>query len=654
METVNAIAKMKELIASINLADKAYYGDDAPIMTDKEYDALTDELKSLEKETGIVFANSPSKRVGGVNKTELGKVRHTRPMLSAKKTKSVDDVVLFAEGKSVVLSWKLDGLSLILRYENGVFKQALTRGEDGLVGEDVTHTVKYLRNVPKTAGKGNFEVRGEGVISWADYRLLNKDSSSGHPRSLAAGLVRSLTPDKGRLSHVDFRAFELITDESRKTKEEELDALAAEGFAVVDRITVAASAKAGELKKAVAGFIPERYLYPADGIIAEYNDLKYGKSLGATSHHENRMLAYKWDDSEYETVFRGVELSATRNGAVSITALFDPVVIDGSRVSRADLHSLGNFEKYEFGVGDVIKVYKANMIIPQISENLTRSGNYKIPDRCPCCGAPLEVRTSSGGARNLYCPNPECIARNAQKLARFCDRDAMNIEGFNATVLEKLMAYGLVKTFADLYNLKNRRADMLLIPGVGYGVCDKLIDAVEASRAATLSGFLVAVGIPLMGAAAAREIDEYFLGSWDDFENAVKSNFSLFHIAGVSEALDRNIKSWYKDENEAKLWRPVLKEIRLMSRLKTSATAAGPFSGANIVITGTVNNMPRKTLTEILTLMGANVSDSVSGKTDYLIVGETPGSKKLADALKLGTKIITREQFLKMLTGAEE
>lgn len=660
MEAKNNVARIKELIAILCDADKAYYGEDNPIMTDKEYDALLDELKALEASTGIVFANSPSKRVGGLNKGELKKVRHSKPMLSARKTKSVDDIVSFASEGDVMLSWKMDGLSLILRYEGGCFKQAVTRGEDGLIGEDITHTVRSLRNVPqKVSCKESFEVRGEGVVSWPDYQLLNRGNAPSHPRNIAAGLVRTMTPDRGSLSHMDFYAFELILpgDPSR-TREEQLDFLSVNGFDVVEHTLVRACSGESVLKGALSDFDPEKYSYPVDGIIAEYNDLSFGKSLGATSHHENRMLALKWEDAEYETVFRGVELATTRNGMITITAVFDPVMIDGSYVKRADLHSLSNFEKYHFGVGDTIKVYKANMIIPQISENITRSGTYRLPERCPCCGSVLEIKVSSGGIKNLYCPNEACIARNAQKIARFCDKDAMNMEGFNASVLEKLMAYGFVKTFADLYNLEKHRERILTTPGLGYGTYDRLVSAVENSRRCHLAQFLVAVGIPLMGPNNARAIDEYFLGSWDDFEKAIREEFCFFHIAGVSQALSKNIYTWYADEAEARLWRPVLKEITFINHAVKVGEAGNPFSNANVVVTGTVNGMNRKDITELLTLLGAFVSDSVTKNTTYLIVGEAPGTQKLSAALSYGTKIITEGHFAKMLgesdAGEEE
>ena len=655
MEGKNSVLRMKELIMQIGEANDAYYRDDDPVLSDREYDALMEELIELEKTTGIVFANSPTRSVGGSNKAELKKVKHTKPMLSARKTKSVDEIVSFAAESGIVLSWKMDGLTLVLRYKDGVFAQAVTRGENGLVGEDVTHTVRYLRNVPKKVKRRDtFEVRGEGVLSWSDFQVLNRKREQGHPRNLAAGIVRAVTPDKGALSHMDFFAFELIDPNDKSTtKTEQLDILTMNGFDVVEHVSLSAGSKKAKLKKALEAFDPKAYLYPADGIIAEYEDLDFGRSLGATSHHENRMIALKWEDSLYETVFRGVELATTRNGQVTLTAKFDPVLIDGTCVKRADLHSVSNFEKYNFGVGDTIKVYKANMIIPQIAENDTQSGTYHLPERCPCCGSKLELKVSASGVKSLWCPNEECIARNAQKIARFCDKDAMNMDGFTATVLEKLMAYGIVKSFADLYDLEKHREKIIQIPDLGYGTFDRLVTSVENSRRCHLAQFLVAVGIPFMGTNNARTIDEYFLGSWDDFEKAIKEKFSFFHIAGISQSLNQSIYNWYADEAESRLWRPVLKEITFINQAVKVGENGNPFSNANVVVTGTVNGMNRKDIRELLTLLGAFVNDAVTKNTTYLIVGEAPGAKKLATALSNGTTIITEGHFAKMLSECE-
>lgn len=650
METVNKISRMKELVTLLNEADVAYYRDDEPIMTDREYDALTEELKSLETVTGLVFANSPTKKVSGANKTQLQKVQHSKPMLSAQKTRSEDELCAFAAGQDVVLSNKLDGLTLVLRYRNGAFVQAITRGEDGIVGEDVTKTAVHLRNVPKKVPcKENFEVRGEGVVSWADFELLKRGNESTHPRNVAAGAVRAQTPDKGRLSHIDFVAFELIyADDESTTKCEQLEFLTKNGFFTVSYDLIAASRGEKAFREALKAFLPETCRFPVDGVIAEFNDLDYGRSLGATLHHENRMMALKWEDELYETVFRGVTAAVTRGGRITLTAEFDPVKIDGVMIHRADLHSLGTFENLQLGEGDKIKVYKANMIIPQIAENLTKSGKAKAPTRCPCCGEELQLRISDGGSRNLYCPNEDCTARNAQKLAHFCDSDAMNIRGMSALVLETLIAYGIVTNYADLYHMDRFRDRFLSIPGFGIGTYDKLQQAVEESRRCTLARFLVAVGIPRLSVSAALELDEYFEGSWVRFEKAMWDGYNFSMIAGVPYSLSERLHEWYADAEEEKLWRPVLNEITFSER-----TAAGedgnPFARAVIAVTGSVNGMNVAETEELLCTLGAVIDSGVTSKTAYLIVGSDPDSELLAKALENGCKIITESHLTRLL-----
>lgn len=649
----NSVLRMKELIKKITEADKAYFADDKPIMTDREYDAMVEELKKLETETGVIFAGSPTQKVPGEVKKGLQQVHHSKPMLSANKTKSEREFVEFAHGQDVVLSWKLDGLTLVLRYEKGRFKQAITRGSEGLVGEDVTHTVQYFRNIPhRVSSKDSFEVRGEGVLSWADFDIYSgRCAEQTHPRNIAAGAVRSLTADKAKCSHLDFFAFELISEHSFRTKTEQLDFLVAQGFATVPHQSILSTEGEEALRSAVENYLPEIYEYPVDGIIMEYDDLAYGRSLGATAHHENRLMALKWQDSLVETTFRGVELLTTRTGIVSIVAEFDPVSIEGNMVKRANMHNLGIFEKYQFGVGDTIQVFKANMIIPQVAENLTRSGTFKLPQYCPCCNEKLTVKVTSGGVRNLFCPNEECIARNAQKIARFCDKAALNIEGLSAVTLENLMARGWVKNYYDLYHLDRYRDEIVEAPGFGPASYNKLTEAVERSRDTTLSRVLVGIGIPMLGVQAARILEKYYQGSWDAFEKDAADGFLFSHIAGITHVLEQNIHRWYKNEAEARLWRPVLRELRIKAR-GSQLEAKGrvsTFYDMTIVVTGTLSNLTRKQVTEVLTLMGAHVSESVTASTDILIVGENPGGIKLSAAMKNGTRIITESEFADIL-----
>ena len=497
MANTNPVKRMKELIALIKEADTAYFKNDSPKLSDREYDMLVNELKDLEASSGIVFADSPSKRVSGETKKTLTTVLHTKPMLSANKTKSVAEVANFIGTQEALLSWKLDGLTLVLRYKNGILEKAITRG-NGSEGEDVTHTVKYFRNVPsKIPYRDYLEVRGEGVLSWADFEMLGKSMASGesHPRNLAAGIVRTSNADRGKCSHLDFIAFAIISDTEYTKKIDQLAFLSGLGFDVVPHKFVPCVRNQEEFQEVVDSFVPDAYGYPVDGLVAEYNDIEFGKSLGATAHHENKLIALKWQDELTETIFRGVELITTRTGTVSIVGLFDTVVIDGARIHRASLHNLSVFEKYKFGIGDKISVYKANMIIPQIAENKTQSGTFVLPKFCPCCGETLTVKYSMSGVKDLYCPNTECIARNAQKIARFCDKKAMNIEGLSAVTLEKLMAFGWIKNFYDLYHLDEHRESIANTPGFGISSFEKMWNAINASRKTSLGKFLLGVGI---------------------------------------------------------------------------------------------------------------------------------------------------------------
>lgn len=651
MEEKNSIARIKELIGLIGEADKAYYCDDQPIMTDREYDLLFEELRDLERSTGIVFANSPTGRVSGANNKGFREVKHTKPMLSATKTKNREEMIAFIAGRRCVLSWKLDGLTLVLRYNNGVLIQALTRGEDGLVGEDVTHTVRYLRNIPtKTTWKKDFEVRGEGVVSWADHAVICRNDSGSHPRNVAAGAVRSLTADKGRLSHIDFFAFDLILpgDESI-TKTEQLKLMSSLGFDVVEYISIPAGQEYTELCKKIDSFDPDQYRYPVDGIMAEYDDLKYGRSLGATGHHENRMLALKWEDIPVSTVFRKVDMHVTAGGRITLSAVFDPVMIYGTEVDRADLHSLSRFEELRLGTGDIIDVYKANRIIPQIAANHTQSGTYAIAERCPCCGHPLEIRLSSAGTRDLYCTNDNCIGRNARRIARFCDKNAMNISGFSAKMVEKLMSYGLVGSFDDLYRLKKHRDKLITLPGIGPELCEQMLEAVENSRYCYLYQFLNAVGIPGMGVSCAHTISEYFYGSWKKFEAAVTSDFNFCRIEGVTNELSGNIHRWYNSEDEQKLFRPVLEEISFMDDNPCRGMKETPFFNTSVAFTGKVGGMNRSEFMELLKTLGAHPQEKPDDQTDYLILGDDPSPSVLSEALRQGTRIITDSQFCRMI-----
>ena len=648
------LEQMRELIERLTEADIAYYKNDAPIMTDLEYDRLTEELAALEHDTGLVLSGSPTQKVSGEILESLAEVRHTKPMLSAGKTKSIEDLIRFAAGRAVLLSWKMDGLTLVLRYEYGKLKQAITRGREGIIGEDVTHTVRTFRNVPLTIPtKESFEVRGEGVISWESFHRINAslEEPYTHPRNLASGSTRKLDAGEASKRRLEFWAFELVSDHLEpESKLAQQQFLQRSGFSVVPYIFLDAGHSEQDIRDTVAGMEPKDFAYPVDGLVMEYEDLRYGKSLGATGHHENRLIALKWADELYSTRFRGVELATTRTGMVSITGLFDPISIDGTLVSRAYLHNLDIFYEFQFGIGDEISVYKANMIIPQIADNKTQSNTYMLPMTCPCCGKPLTVKYTSGGTRQLYCGNPHCAAKLVQKFAHFCEKTRMNIEGLSATTLEKLIGHGWVRNFGDLYELEQHREDIVRTEGFGERSFDRLQAAIEKSRRCTLAKFIAGLGIPMVGRHAGRDLDRYFHGSWAEFEAAILNGFDFTQLPDFGETMHNNIYTWYADAQEAKLWRPLLRKIQFETKenLTMETTMNNPFAGKTVVATGKLEHYTRDGIQEKLISLGAHPSGAVSKKTDYLIVGEKAGSK-LTKAQQLGVKTLTEQEFEDML-----
>ena len=648
------LERMRELINQLTEADIAYYKNDAPIMTDLEYDRLTEELTSLERDTGLVLSGSPTQKVSGEILESLAEVRHTKPMLSAGKTKSIEDLIRFAAGRAVMLSWKMDGLTLVLRYESGTLKQAITRGREGIIGEDVTHTVRTFWNVPLTIPtKESFEVRGEGVISWESFRKINAvlEEPYTHPRNLASGSVRKLDAGEASKRRLEFWAFELVSDylepESKLAQQKFLHR---NGFSVVPYLFLDSGHSEQDIRDAVAGMEPKNFAYPVDGLIMEYEDIRYGKSLGATGHHENRLIALKWADELYSTHFRGVELATTRTGMVSITGLFDPVSIDGTLVSRAYLHNLDIFDAFQFGIGDEISVYKANLIIPQIADNKTQSNTYVLPMTCPCCGDPLTVRHTTGGTRQLCCANPHCAAKLVQKFTHFCEKTRMGIEGLSATTLEKLIGHGWVRNFGDLYDLEQHHEAIIRTEGFGEKSFDRLQTAIEKSRHCTLAKFIAGLGIPMVGRHAGRDLDKYFHGSWAEFEAAIINGFDFTQLPDFGETMHNNIYTWYADAEEAKLWRPLLRKIQFETKenLTMETTMNNPFAGKTVVATGKLEHYTRDGIQEKLISLGAHPSGAVSKKTDYLIVGEKAGSK-LTKAQQLGVKTLTEQEFGDML-----
>lgn len=648
--------KMKTLIAQLLKANAAYYGEDDPIMTDLEYDRLYGELEHLEQETGIVLASSPTQRVSGEVLESLTAVAHTKPMLSAGKTKSTSEIFKFISGRKVVISWKLDGLTLVLRYEGGKLAKAITRG-DGLKGEDVTHTVRVMGNVPLTIPCTEpVEVRGEGVISWENFQELNETLGETYscPRNLAAGSIRKLDAKESKKRRVEFLAFDLISDHlGGNTKWENLRFMAQMGFTTVGYSILAENASQDAVEQAIALYRPEEYAFPVDGLIFEYDDLAYGQSLGATGHHENRLMALKWADTLYETVFRSLEVATTRTGMVSLTGVFDDVEIDGTTVNHAYLHNLDIFKQLALGPGDKISVYKANMIIPQIAENHTRSGGCPIPTICPCCGGMLMVHTSPGGTHQLYCENLDCPARLIRKFVHFCSKTRMEIEGLAKQTLETFVKRGWVKNFGSLYELEQHKADIVACPGFGEKSFARLQKAIDKRRTCTLNQFIAALGIPEVGRHAGRILNRHFGGSWDAFEQAIQNGYDFTQLEDFGKVMNDNIYAWYNNAEEAMLWRPALNHITFSKEdTVMSENTNTPFAGKTIVATGKLENYTRDGIQLKLLSLGAKPASSVSKKTDYVIVGEKAGSK-LTKAQDLGITILTEQQFEDMLAGKE-
>lgn len=648
------IEDMRKLIKKLTEADIAYYRDDNPIMSDREYDLLTNELIRLEEITGVVLSGSPTQKVSGEILDELTPIRHTTPMLSAAKTKILTDVMKFAKNHSVMLSWKMDGLTLVLRYDNGELQQAVTRGREGIIGEDVTHTVKTFVNVPlRIPYEGYVEVRGEGVTSLENFENINKGLEEPYslPRSFASGSVRKLNSDEARKRRLEFFAFRLVNQPfETNSKLQQQIWLKEQGFEVVPYEVLFSLHSFETLQEAINQFDPADFGYPTDGVIIEHNDLEYGRSLGSTGHHENSMIAFKWNDDTHDTKFIGVRLATTRTGMVSVTGLFEPVDIDGATVSQAYLHNLDIFEDFRFGIGDTIKVYKANMVIPQIADNVTQSNTYQLEMKCPCCGSDLVVKKTSGGTRQLYCENPFCTAKLVRKFVHFCEKTRMNIEGLAESTLATFIGNGWIHTYADLYKLEQHKEAIINTDGFGLKSYHRLIESIERSRHCTLAKFIAGLGIPQVGRHAGRDLDRYFDGSWEAFESAIQHDFDFTQLPDFGDTMQNNIYAWYADPEEEKLWRPLLEQV-IFEKENTNMTMMtnNPFYGKTVVATGKLENYTRDGIQNKLLSLGAKPAGSVTKNTDYLIVGEKAGSK-LAKAHELGVTTITEDELESMLS----
>lgn len=667
---MDKIQRIKELIHKLHEASYAYYQKDNPIMSDKQYDDLFDELTTLENETGIIMGDSPTQKVQGFLLDGLSKVKHSRPMLSAGKTKDINEVKKFMGDRTCVLSWKEDGLTIVLRYKAGLLDKAITRGSEGIIGEDVTHTMKMCKNVPiKLPFEIDLEVRGECVISWDEFKRINEDLEQPykHPRNLAAGTVRQLDSDVARSRNIVFKAFELVQDNIYEKLhlnpklsdllmdiDESFIYLESCGFDVVEHETVSADTVEFVINK----FNPEEYQYPVDGLIIRINDYLYGKSLGETSHHTQDMIALKWEDELYSTILREVEWSTSRTGLVNPVAVFEPVDLDGAITTRATLHNISYIEELQLGIGDEIQVYRANMVIPKVHENLTRSNTVEIPKVCPCCGMSTEIRDNNG-SKALYCNNPDCDAKLLSKLIHFCSKRCLDIEGLSEATLEKFYNLGWIKDYVDIFHLKERYEEMVHLDGFGKKSADKLMVSIEKARHCTFDKFLCALGIPLIGRTASKQICKFEM---KHIKNTTCTSIYELFMSDIESGLQ-----WYKliDDFGEKMSKSLnefcIKHITMLDILSkefefqvdntSSKQSSVDLSDMAFVITGSLNHFAnRDELKEKLESMGAKVSGSVSAKTSFLINNDVASmSGKNKKAKELGVPVISEEELIKMI-----
>lgn len=640
-------ARMTDLVTQLNQASDAYYND-SPIMDDKEWDRLFDELAALEKATGVILPDSPTQKVSSsvAGLKALPKVTHDKPMLSADKTKSLTEIQAFcdkapASDRRISVSWKEDGLTIVLTYENGELVQAATRG-NGTVGEDVTANVKAgFDNVPKAIPYlGKVVVRGEGTISYSAFNRINDTLEEPYKlcRAYAGSSTRLLDPKEAAKRGLEMKAFELVYP-TVMTKEQEWTFMEEQGFDCAGHKLC----EAADVQKVIAEFQPENIDYPVDGLIIQYNDLPFGRSLGATGHHERNKIALKWTDETVETVFRSVDFQPTRTGRVSMTAVFDPVEIDGSTVSRATLHNVDFFNNLKLGTGDRIMVYKANQIIPAIDQNLDMTGTYRLPDVCPVCGGKIEIQNA-----NLICTNAACPAKQVRKLVRFAEKESMNIAGLSEKIIEELTSHGVLKEYKDFFFIKDH-PEIKEWDGWGETSFNNLVDTIETARKnATLSRLLIAIGIENVGHHASRDISRKFKGDNLQFVKAIFDRYDFTQLPDFGEVSQKNIYAYFDSPENMAKW---LELVDICDGLapeyaqeEPAEGQKGVFAGKTIVVTGTLEHFTRNGINEFIESLGAKAGSSVSAKTDFLVVGVNAGSK-LAKAEALNVPILTESQF---------
>lgn len=649
------IKRMKELIPILSEAAKAYYQESREIMSNFEYDRLYDELLKLEQETGTVFAGSPTQKVGYEVLSELPKERHERPMLSLNKTKSVDELREWLGGQTGLLSWKMDGLTVVLTYEDGVLAKAVTRG-NGEIGEVITPNARTFINIPTTIPyKGQLILRGEAVISYSDFEKLNDsiadvDAKYKNPRNLCSGSVRQLNSGITASRNVQFMAFALVRADGvdfKNSRKEQFLWLSRLGFETVEFVEVTAETLSG----AVHGFAEkiEHYDIPSDGLVLLYDDIAYGQSLGRTAKFPRDSIAFKWADEIQETTLSYIEWSASRTGLINPVAVFEPVELEGTTVSRASVHNISIMEGLELGAGDRITVYKANMIIPQIADDLTRSGVRDIPKICPVCGGKTEIR-SLNDVKSLYCTNPECQAKKIKSFDLFVSRDALNIDGLSEMTLEKFIAAGFIHEFDDIFHLDRHRDAIVTMEGFGEKSYENLIEAAKTASHTTLPRLIFGLGIAGIGLANAKVICRHFDFNLDAMRKAGAEE--LYSIDGIGGVLADAWVTYFKNDRNNETLDHLLADLTFEKEVRNEEQT---LAGKTFVITGSVERFAnRKELQEKIESLGGKAAGSVSARTSYLINNDvTSNSSKNKKARELGIPILSEADFLKMI-GEEE
>ena len=646
--------RIRELIGTLRAAGRAYYQESREIMSNFEYDKLYDELVSLEKETGIVFANSPTQNVGYEVVSALPKERHEKPMLSLNKTKSVEELADWLGGQTGLLSWKMDGLTIVLTYQNGTLVKAVTRG-NGEIGEVITANAKAFVNVPLNISyQGELILRGEAIIRYSDFEKINEqiedvDAKYKNPRNLCSGSVRQLNSEITAQRQVHFYAFSLVKADGidfKNSRKEQFEWLKTQGFEVVEYHEVTKETLP-ETVKMYSEAIAENDT-PSDGLVLLYDDIAYGQSLGRTAKFPRDSIAFKWADEIQETKLLYIEWSASRTGLINPVAVFEPVELEGTTVSRASVHNISIMEALELGAGDRITVYKANMIIPQIADNLTRSGVRDIPEVCPVCGGQTEVRQLND-VKSLYCTNPDCQAKKIKSFTLFTSRDALNIAGLSEATLEKFIGVGMIHEYADIFHLDRHQEEIVEMDGFGQKSYDNLIAAAEKASHTTLPRMVYGLGVTGIGLANAKMICRHFKNDFEAMRHATVEE--LVEIDGIGEVLAQAWTAFFSDGKNNAIVDHLLAELTFEAGDEESSEGADEaFAGMNFVITGSLEHFKnRKELQELIERRGGKVTGSVTSKTNYLINNDVASSSsKNKKARELGVPILSEEEFLKL------